>query len=168
MLGSLGAYFSFFSDRFISFFKKLSRVKIVMVYLMGAVVFFAFGFNNFFINYSNIFQVLDAFFLGLFFTFIILEQNYSDHSFFKMKGFTNITKLGKYTYALYSFHLIAIYFTVFIFKSASIHNNNIANPFVYLIEFIASLMLAIFISIISYNYYERYFLRLKSKFVVIK
>lgn len=168
-LGSLSAYLAFFSDRLINFFERLSRPKIIAAYLTGITVFFIFGFQAFFINYYyKVFQVSVSLFLGVFYCFVILEQSYGKYSFFKMKEFINITKLGKYTYALYSFHLIAIYLTVFVFKSIGLHNNNIANPFVYLIEFITSLMLAIFISMASYKYYEGYFLRLKSKFTVVK
>lgn len=44
----------------------------------------------------------------LFFVFFILEQNYAENSFFKMKNLKWLTSLGKYTYGLYAYHMIII------------------------------------------------------------
>ncbi len=162
--GSLSAFLAYYSEIFTGFIRKLTRKDIIICYFAGVVLFFAYGFSSSFGSFQRIFQVLESFLLGLFYAFVILEQNYSTASLFKMGDFIRITHLGKYTYALYSLHLYPIFITVYIFQLLGLHNNGSANVLVFITEFVLSFLVAIFICMLSYRYYEKYFLDLKSKF----
>ncbi len=91
----------------------------------------------------------------LFFGFVILEQNFSKNSFFKISKIQVLTWLGKISYGLYLTHMVGIYFVLALFP---------AGEDFYLLKILLSLFLSIFISHISYTYFESYFLKLKSKF----
>jgi peptidoglycan/LPS O-acetylase OafA/YrhL len=97
----------------------------------------------------------------LFFGFVILEQNFSYNSFYKFSHFQMLTKWGKYTYGLYLLHPITITFTLF---ALSIYGYNSTKFITCLIQAVISLISALIISYLSYNYFENYFLKLKGKF----
>ena len=100
--------------------------------------------------YPFIFHVVPA----LFFSFVIIEQNFSPNSFFKMGKFKLLTWLGKISYGLYLTHMIGINIALLILKDT-------VNIW-YLIPL--SLFFTIAISYLSYHYFEAYFLKLKKSF----
>ncbi|HTB33058.1 MAG TPA: acyltransferase, partial [Bacteroidia bacterium] len=101
---------------------------------------------------------------GLFFVFVILDQNFSPESFLKLGRYKILSFWGKYTYGIYLLHPVAIA-TVSWFV---IHYNIIeANFLNYLIIGLISLILTLAISYLSYEFYEKKFLAFKKKFSVI-
>lgn len=98
---------------------------------------------------------------SLFFAFFILEQNYSERSFFKMSRFRFLTAMGKYTYGLYAYHMIFIsILMVFIPK----YIDPAGNYIIYFSLWAAALVCSFIFAKLSYNYMERPFLKLKEKF----
>jgi len=91
----------------------------------------------------------------LFFGYVILEQNFSENSFFKISKIKVLTWLGKISYGLYLTHMIGIYCVLALFP---------AGEEFYLLKILLSVFLTIFISHFSYIYFESYFLKLKAKF----
>ena len=77
-----------------------------------------------------------------------------------------LAKMGKYTYGMYLYHLTILIFVKIIFDFINLDYTNSAG-----INFIIALLaffITLAVSIISYNYFERPFLKLKSRFSMFK
>lgn len=72
-----------------------------------------------------------------------------------------LNRLGTYTYGLYFYHTIVIVFLFQIFKKAGI---SIEDPLNAVLYSLLCLALSIFCSILSYQLFEKYFLKLKKYF----
>ncbi|MBL7755644.1 MAG: acyltransferase [Chitinophagaceae bacterium] len=160
-MGGLGAYLSIKSPKFLNFIKPMRRSFLIIPYLFVFVLFFF---------KSELFFEIPALLLfkrviiSFFFIWIILEQNFSDNSWFKMGNFEGITKWGKYTYGLYCLHPIAISFVTILLQKMHVLTAYWQLPVILLpLAFILSLSM----SYISYHYFEKFFLRLKEKFAFI-
>jgi len=73
-----------------------------------------------------------------------------------------LTRLGTYTYGMYLYHTIIINLMAQVFNKYNIPLNNPWNALVYSV---ISFVLTAFISILSYHYFEKYFLGLKERFI---
>ena len=133
-------------------FNRIGYKKNIFIYLICITLLFL---NNFLalesLNFNLIFEVIPI----LFFTYIILEQNYSKNSFVKLGNFKMLNWLGKISYGIYIYHMIIIYFILNITDTKT-------DP--YLIKTLITTILTILVSHISYLYFENYFIKLKSKF----
>lgn len=160
-LGGLCAYYAIYNKQFIDFFKKLSRKTIITIYIIGILYFM----------YRNLID-LPYFFLcsrllsTCFFAFIIMEQNYAEHSLIKYGQIKILSKLGKYTYSMYMLHPIGIQMTIILYRLLHISfEDSILTKLLYV--FIA-LIFSLVLSFLSFHFYESYFLRLKTKYQTIK
>jgi len=160
-LGGFLAYFCSYENKFKRFVINMSRPMIIGLYvatlllcLFRGVIFTCGGFP----------VVFERFFLGLCFGMIILEQNYSIHSIFKMERFKTMSKLGIYTYGLYCLHLMGITFVYKLMGKMHFDSNSLL---VMVGVTIGSLLLSIGISLASYHFYEKWFLKIKSRFEII-
>jgi peptidoglycan/LPS O-acetylase OafA/YrhL len=95
---------------------------------------------------------------------VILEQNFSKGSFFKMRNNRIFSRLGTYTYGLYCLHLIAFIILLQITVRLGFGKELWE---VVLIETPIALLLTIAIAYLSYRFYERPFMLLKKKFASI-
>ncbi|HYG37904.1 MAG TPA: acyltransferase [Cytophagales bacterium] len=159
-VGGLIGLLSFQSNAFVDFFKHLGKWKILMVYIAG----FGFIFFKDDIMNTHTLIAISALIISLFFAFIILEQNYSDHSFFKLKNNKIISSMGKYTYGLYCLHMIGIAVAKEICTYLNINNTLFG---VLFWQTLLSLTLSMLMSYVSYEFYEKPFLKLKGKFSFI-
>lgn len=160
-VGGICAYYSIHSKRFKTFFEKIKKPVIIIVYLLCFVwLFISESIHN---SYIRVFTRLVN---TLFFGFIILEQNFSSNSFYKFSNNKLLTWMGKYTYGCYLLHPIALWIIdVVEFKVLRLPNtNSIIHSFA---KDIIGLFVTIFISCVSYNLYEKRFLKLKDKFSLI-
>lgn len=164
-------YFHFFSNfRFLAFgaflawiayfhtgkiearFAKCSPLVLMLIYGTGLVLLF---FHKPLSSISLYLSYILHFVPILFFGFVILEQNFSKNSSFKISKVPVLTWLGKISYGMYLIHMIGIYFVLALFPRGTDY---------YLLKILFSIILTIFISHLSYNFLESYFLKLKSRF----
>ncbi len=159
-IGGLIAYYSATNEKFVKFFEDLNPYFIKLIYLLIVFIFF-FRHQIFF---TPILKVFDTSLIAGLFALVILEQNFSKNSFFKMKNIRIFSELGKYTYGLYCLHTIA---TLIIMQITSKLQVNTQLWQVIWIETPLILILSILIAYTSYHFYEKPFLKLKNKFSLI-
>ena len=102
--------------------------------------------------------------IGFFFGMIILEQNYARGSLFKLGKSKILSKLGVYTYGLYSLHLLGMYAAVRVVVKMGWPEDNM---WVAIASALLGLVLSIVVSIASFHLFEKWFLRLKNRFAFI-
>ena len=158
-LGGLFAYYIIFSETFMQKITSLSKSIIACIYTF-AIILFLFRKEIF----PGSLMVLERIVIAIVFGLIILEQNFSKNSFFKMSSLKFISKWGIYTYGLYCIHVIAITFVEIAFKKA---NLNMQSPFVLFLLAVLAFIVCMVLAFISYNFFEKRFLRLKDKFAFI-
>ena len=158
-LGGLFAYYIIFSETFKQKIASLNRLVIACIYTF-AIILFLFRKEIF----PGSLMVLERIVIAIVFGLIILEQNFSKNSFFKMSSLKFISKWGIYTYGLYCIHVIAIIFVEIAFKKA---NLNMQSPFVLFLLAVLAFIVCMVLAFISYNFFEKRFLRLKDKFAFI-
>lgn len=159
-VGGLGAYLSLYAPRFRLFLTRMPRILIAMVYA-GVVGLFLF--RQIIFHESLLLRAVDRFVVSVFFLMVILEQNFSRTSFFKLKSLVKCSKLGQYTYGLYCLHMIGILITVTLLSALKL-NTQLWQ--VLILEGGGSLLLTLLLAFISYNYFEKRFLLLKKNFSV--
>ncbi len=150
--GGIAAWICTYSVRIQGNLQRLDGRWIALAYLFGITWLFAVDVMG-----SPSGQVINA----LFFSFVIIEQNYCENSLFKMSRLSYFTKLGKYTYSLYLLHMIPITIFRYVDGWASwFHSSFIF----FVLQALAALALSIALSVLSYHYFEYPFLRLKNHF----
>lgn len=159
-LGGLFAYLVSYENRFKRYITEMPRAVIIMLYVctLGVTLFK----DNIFV--AGIPVIFDRIVIAFFFGMIILEQNYAKHSFFKMSRAKTISKLGIYTYGLYCLHFLGLYLAI---KFMNVLRLNGSLTWVSFSMILLALVISIIISLLSYNLYEKWFLRLKDKFAFI-
>ena len=157
-LGGMAAYLSYTSKETIRRFveSKLS----VFAYILGSALFL---FQFVLFSGENMF-VLKPLILGSFYAFIIVDQNFNSKSRFKLKRFKLLDFWGKYTYGLYLLHVIALLICLRTFAYLNFEITTFYHQIVYAVF---ALVVSCVLSYFSYNYFEKYFLRLKKKFAYI-
>lgn len=160
-IGGIIAYYSATNKRFLNYFENLNPYIIKGVYL-SVILIFLFRWQIFAYPVSRIFDT--SIIAGLF-ALIILEQNFSKQSFFKMKNNRLFSNLGKYTYGLYCLHLLA---AVIILQITAKLRINTELWQVFFIETPLMLATSIILAYLSYQYYEKPFLKLKNKFSILQ
>jgi len=157
-LGGLGAWLISERNSFKSRIANLPKWFIVLIYLAFAFVFL---FRDEFLLSSYALRIFERLFISSIMLLIILEQCFSNHSFYKMARLKTVSWLGLVTYGLYCIHFIIISLIVGIFKKLGIYNEVWQVVF---LETIVSLLITIGLSLLSYRFFEAPFLRLKEKF----
>lgn len=132
---------------------KISGTFIFIVYSLCLIFIFFFNDIHEMIPFIN--AIVLKIITTIFFGFIILEQNYSEQSVFKMGRIKILAWLGKISYGIYIYHMTAIYLVIYFFK---------LNEQTIWFQMIAALLLTIAISSISFFFIEKYFRQLKRKF----
>lgn len=160
-MGGLSAYLILKYKSFQNFFSRMSPWVSFLVYIVGFAVLL---YRDEIANSGVYGQALIPLFYGPFFTFVVLDQNYSPESFLKLGKHKFLTFWGKYSYGIYLFHPVVMA----IGKYFIVHYNIVDTVFLnYLIIGILSLILTLAVSYFSYNLFEKRFLVLKKKFSVI-
>lgn len=131
---------------------KIKKHFVILIYIACIVIMTLQNtITEAFANYMYLYHIVPV----LFFGFVILEQNFSNNSFFKIGRYRILNWLGKISYGLYLTHMIAINIVAGIMPK---------EPNYVLINICLSLLLCIGMSHFSYKYIESYFLSLKKKF----
>ena len=178
--GALVAYLCTY-EKFIEFFKKLSPIVIAIVYIVGFTLL-AFRFDILHLDLSHndylkeiqyrgkapyprphqIWHSIMPVVFSFFFAFILMEQVFSERSFFKVGKIKTFTYLGKISYGLYSYHMVAMFFVVY-FSMKMGFNATRPDKFLVIFEALSAFSLTILISWLSYNFWEKRFLTIKEK-----
>lgn len=159
-IGAWGAYFVQNSKN-IDIIKAIPKIGLFFIYLTFAFIFL---FRDDLFYQTYFIRVFERPLIAFVILLIILEQNYCEKSFFKMSSFKWISKLGTITYGLYCLHFIGILIVITISKK--MHLNTSVWEVLFL-EMPFSLLLTILISYISFNWFEKYFLKIKERFSFI-
>jgi peptidoglycan/LPS O-acetylase OafA/YrhL len=157
-VGGLSATMVYYLPSFKNKMIHLNKAAVILLYLAVAAVFF---FRKELFWQNDILHAFDRLIIAALFALVILEQNYSERSLFKMSRYKRLSKLGTYTYGLYCLHMIGILIASILLKKTGLNKN------VYQVIFLEgglSLLLTIVLAYVSYTYYESWFLKFKNKF----
>jgi peptidoglycan/LPS O-acetylase OafA/YrhL len=162
MIGSLGAYYVCY-DKNIEKVKHWSKTFIVCIYVTFASIYL---FRNYLFFQSPILLPFDKLFVSIPIIFIILEQNFSDNSLFKLSSFKPLTYLGNMSYGLYCFHFIALYIVnIAAVKILPLQESPWRTS---IIIPIFGFFVTVIISMVSYKFIEKPLLNFKKKYSIIK
>jgi peptidoglycan/LPS O-acetylase OafA/YrhL len=153
-IGGLAAWLMCFEQPR-TWIRNLDKMKIAIIYML---FFLFYVFKDPLLNQVFVVHVFERLMISVLISLMILEQNYSMNSFYKMKNFKGISKLGLTTYGMYMLHIIAFSAVVIFGKLLKIEQNVY---FIILVAPMGGLLLTIFMSKISYNFFEVKFLRLR-------
>jgi len=159
-LGGLFAYLVSYENKFKLFITNMNRLLIILVYVL-TLVFTLFKDEIF---AGGIPVIFERIVIASLFGMIILEQNYAKHSFYKMSKLKTISQLGIYTYGLYCLHFLGLYFAIKIMNMLRLDGSISSISFSMIV---LALIISVVISLLSYHFYEKWFLRLKDKFAFI-
>lgn len=164
--GAVIAYLAY-KKSVIAWIQKIPKYIIVLPYLLLFVLvplrFYVWKFGA---NYNLVSSFLPVLFSSIF-AFIIMEQNYANHSFYKIKNWKLISSFGKYTYGMYCYHMIVFFAILVLFHFMGININGMS-VYAFMFVLVLSFVSIALISELSYHYYESIFLRLKDRFSLIK
>jgi peptidoglycan/LPS O-acetylase OafA/YrhL len=156
--GAIGAWLIHISPKFKRKIENLPKTQIRLIYFLTILIFL---FRENFLREIYCIRVIERSLISIVFIFIILEQTFSFNSLFKISKFKTISKLGNITYGLYCLHFIGILIAI---KLTAKFSFNIYLWQIVFIEPLLALVITIFLSKISYQYFELPFLKLKAKF----
>ncbi len=154
-IGAMIAIDAFQKNKLFKWVKDLSKTKIIVTYLVMIMVYLIMPQ----LMEYDFFIIIQRLLFSIFFSFIILEQSYCEHSFFKFSKIKPFNFFGKISYGLYCYHGIVI---TIILHLKSNFNDSLFSSLLLFPIIIFSFTLTI--SYFSFKYYESKFLKLKSKF----
>lgn len=153
-IGGLTAY-GVFHFKWNEKIKRLSSMSIAVFYLLGI---------GSLVSATKLFpgelRSIERLIQGCFFAFILMEQVYCQHSFFKLDRIPGFAKAGKLTYGFYMFHCIYIYYWGIFFKI----NGYTAYWWHFLIYFTLIFVCTYLTALISYKFLEGPILRYRKHF----
>lgn len=159
-IGGGAAYLVFSYKRFRNLINDIPPVVHLIPYFM-ALFFIVFKYELFDTYLMIVFKRV---IISFFFVWILMDQNFNDRSLFKISKFKILSRLGKYTYSLYCLHPIAILVSITLLRITGL---NTSSWQLWFLEIPISLLLSILLSYISYNFFEKRFLKLKEKFAYV-
>ena len=151
--GSLIAYFCYNKiDWMKTILSKIGKLLTLLIYVLSLIImFFQYDIIERYAGYEKMYHIVPV----LFFCFVIVEQNFSKNSFFKISNIPFLSWLGKISYGVYLTHMISLNIVIGLFSNTEEY---------VLFKAIGVIVLTTLISFFSYNTLEKYFLSLKKKF----
>lgn len=159
-VGALMAYNCAHEGWLYRWIRQMPRYQIALLYIAVVCILL---FHHL-IFPEGLMMVPERLIIALVFGLVILEQNYAEKSFYKFSSFTRISKLGTYTYGLYCYHFLVISLMSKFFLKLGWNDSNFANASLYSL---LSLAVVIALSVLSYRFFEKPFLKLKDRFAFI-
>jgi peptidoglycan/LPS O-acetylase OafA/YrhL len=159
-IGGLMAYFCSYKNHFLNFITNLKKGAIILIYVVAVCLIL---FRTYLLELP-VTALFERLFISVAFGLIILEQNYSKNSFFKFSNLKFISRLGLYTYGLYCLHFFVISLVNSGFSKIGFETSNI---FGAVAAALISLLGVTVICRLSYQYFEKPFLKLKDRFAFI-
>lgn len=102
---------------------------------------------------------------SILFLLIIANVSGNPTSFLKLEN-TFFNFLGKISYSIYMYHFMLIPAVFFLFKKAGLEPSNAFLP--QILIYIAVTSISVLVSWLSFTYFESWFLKLKTKYTIIK
>jgi peptidoglycan/LPS O-acetylase OafA/YrhL len=155
LIGASLGYLFIINSKVLYLLKKMPKFLILFIYIIGFLFIF---YKNFLFN--GHFLLVQKILLALFFTFIILDQISFKNSIFKVKNITGSSFLGKMSYGIYMYQLVVMFII-----QKSINFSIFSATTSVIIFLILSVLFTFVLSYISYKWFEKPFLSLKSKFI---
>lgn len=156
-IGCIAGYYTFFSNKFKNFFAKLSRTASISVYIILITLIPLRTLNT-----VEWLRALEPLIFSILFAIVILEQIYSEKSLFKVGKSKAFTWLGKISYGLYCYHMIAMVSVFALISKFNLIKTMTLSMF--LTTSFSVLFLTILIAGVSYRFIERPLLKLKERF----
>jgi peptidoglycan/LPS O-acetylase OafA/YrhL len=153
-IGGIGAYYLFNGNEKIKWLMNNGLMISAIIVILGLV-------------YLTPPIIQDAIYLvySVLFLVIILNVSSNPKSIFKLEN-RMFKMLGNISYGIYMYHLIVI---AFVFAGLNYLGMEINDSFIsQLMVYSLTIIITIFVSILSYSYFEKPFLNLKHKFTIIK
>ncbi len=163
-IGGLLAYITLFREKMKNLVEKMPKYPIILIYILGLSLI---PLRSFLPDisggiYYKIIYTLEPIIFSVFFAFVILEQNIANNSFFKFGRLKLFSYLGVRSFGMYCYHLVALFFVMFVFNKLGVTNPH-DNLWLYILQIILVFIFTVIMSIISFKYFENKFLALKSK-----
>jgi len=154
LIGCLGA-FIIFKD----------KKKLIVNFILKNFKYLFLVFATFFICRNiSIFKYISSIILPVGYLIAIIYFAFSQTTI--LNRMSSFRKLGKYTYGLYFYHYLVLIIIKIVFDKMSLDYLN--NIIISLLLAVFSLAITILVSYLSYQYFEKMFLKLKNKFTIIK
>jgi peptidoglycan/LPS O-acetylase OafA/YrhL len=156
-VGALLAWYGYTRPEWFRRVEHLSRRSILLGYAGGLALLAAYRHAI-----GNTLAVIPLrFAIVLFFGFVIFEQSFGRNSLLKLGGWNPLDYMGRISYGLYVYHGVALSATIYLTAPYGAGHTLLEAVVLYpLAIFVATTTLAI----VSYELYEKPFLRLKSCF----
>ncbi len=150
LIGAVLAYVSIYQKAMLAkLINTFSKPKTLVIYVIMFLLVF---FNYRITKYFNLHDLIPVLLFPLFSVFVLIDQNFSPHSFIKFGKLNFVTTAGKMSYGIYLLHMVAITIAVYLFEAGYL-------SFWFSILTIVALTLALVIT--CYYLIERPFLKLR-------
>lgn len=159
-LGGWAAYLSLTNEKFRSFFSNQTYSQRVITYSLAIIVLYTIQFGT-----QPLFLVFNRLPQTIFFAYVILDQNFSIQTKWKLSNNKFISFWGKYTYGLYLWHAFVL-MIVNIILTKLLHFSP-DHAMLHVAAAVLGFLLSLAVSYCSYHWYEARFLKLKDKFSFI-
>jgi peptidoglycan/LPS O-acetylase OafA/YrhL len=156
-IGGLSAYLILNNMKFKRFFELTTFRARVVIYIAGIIYLL---FSDYYFNF-HAFVLFKRLISSLFFVWIILDQNFNLGREMKLSKYKFMSYWGKYTYGLYLLHPIAFLLVTTVVKHYDINDDSFLRG---MVKALITAILTFALSYFSYNWFEKYFLKLKEKF----
>ena len=157
--GGLAAYFSFFSP------KNISKIFDILPGWITPVLFFSSLIWKVQLDQSpTIDHTICDILLALAFVWLLVEQSYSNRALIQLGRISFLNFWGKYTYGMYLLHSIAFWCVFQVVAKFDIES--FSPLIVALSATVLGFILTHIFAYFSYNYFEKYFLMLRSRFSI--
>jgi peptidoglycan/LPS O-acetylase OafA/YrhL len=153
-IGSILAY-SIEYHGLISWIQRWSKRTLIIGYLIGIGLLFSAH-----ILFTNTLESIERLIIGIFFAFVLMEQIYSNHSFYKIDLWPFFFQLGELTYGFYLFHCVYFYYWSLFFVEHQL-TDHFSYFLLYIIVCFASTYCTAWLSL---KFIERPILKLKRYF----
>ncbi len=157
-IGAFGAWLFNLKPKFSNFIIKMPRGLIIFFYILLLGIFF---FRDEFLLNTYYLRIFERAFVSSIILIIILEQCFSENSFYKMNSFRRLSRLGIFTYGLYCLHFIVISAVAAVLKKLNMENHMWQ---VFILQPVISLTITIIAAKLSFKYFENPFLKMKDRF----
>lgn len=161
-IGAMGAWLIHEKSGVKRWIADFRKYQLVLIYALFILIFF---FRAEILQSNYYIRSIERSLVAIVAVFIILEQNYARNSFIKFSRFKFASKLGVISYGLYCLHFIGILVAITLTSKLG-WNTKLWQ--VLTLETGLAFVGTVIISLVSFHFWEKPFLKLKRKFSYIR